>query len=363
MNNNSNDKKRIQPLIDLFKKFLFWIFSNVIWTVISFILPFGIIVPKILSMIKTKNFILSAYNIIIFAAFISIELFLIYSCIVVKKAFKKTDVTDDEQEEDNSINENISEYDKLDYYFEEYQKNLTVYKNGNGIITNSFVIVINDLNSVLRFKRQLIIKDAKVSTTFPPLREMKKTNLTHRFENFCFRCKCINNNDLILSVEERYWTEDSDNDDRISKEDPKILKWILRMNPSAIKLGVPYKIVYVISIPGMFPIENGYFKENIANQKGTHGDFNSKLVVNHKIKKFTFTLSFENGFKLYQKPTGKMFNGQTSENLRYDIDSNIIYDRYIFRTDDLNIGSSINIEWCFQEILRKGGKRNDQKLH
>ena len=366
-------KRKLQPAKKLINGFLRWVFSNLIWTIISFILPFGIVVPKILYIIQKRTLNFTLYNIIVFTVFFSIEIFLIYSCVVIKKAAKTKNINTNENntdenanvnENDTDTNENANEYDKLDYYFEEYHKHLTVYKNGNGIIINSFIIVVNDLNSVLRFKRQLTIEDAKESTVFPPLREMKKTNLKYRFEKFCFRCKCINNNGLIHSVEEKYWTNDSDNDDNISKQNPKVLKWILRMNPSSIKKGKPYKIVYVISIPGMFPIENGIFKENIANKKGTHGGFSSNFKVNHKVKKFIFTLSFENELKLHRKPSGKIILGQTSDNLHYDNDDNIIYDKYIFRADDLAIGSSINIEWCFQENkMEKGGNRNEKNAH
>jgi hypothetical protein len=347
---------KLKPIKKIIKGFLHWIFSNFIWTVISFILPFSIIIPKTLKIIKTGTFYFTIYDIVVFVIFFSIEVFLIYLCIIIKKDVNTKETS---TKEENNITTDVDEYKKLDYYFEEYHKHLTVYKNGNGIIINSFIIVVNDLNSVLRFKRQLTIEDAKVSTVFPPLREMKKTNLTDRFEKFCFRCKCINNGDLIRSVEEKYWTDDSDNDDNISKQNPKVLKWILRMNPSSIVEGKPYKIVYIISIPGMFPIENGIFKENIANKKGTHGAFNSNFKVNHKVKKFIFTLSFENEFKLYCKPSGKIITRQASDNLRYDNDNNIIYDKYIFTANNLDIGSSINIEWCFQENnMKKGGKKN-----
>lgn len=250
----------------------------------------------------------------------------------------------------------------MDYYFEEYNKHITVYKNGNGILTNSFTIIVNDINAITSFKRELNVEDGQTSICFPSLKTMKTTDLKHRFEKYCFRCKCTNNKDLIRSVTEEYWTDDSDNGDTVAKNNTKDLKWIVRMNPSAIEIGKPYKISYVISIPGMFAIENGIFKENIANKAGTHGNYISKFEIKHKVKKFTYTVSFEEDMKLFQKPIGKIINNVDQHNLQYKNENNIIYDKYIFSANDLDTGGTISIEWCFRETIKKnGGTMNDNK--
>ncbi len=361
---NRDDKRQIEK--NKIYKFLTWIFSNLVWTIITFILPFGIVIPRILNFILLKAIKLTLYDIFGVAVFVSIEIVLIFLCYMIKKSLKSVDSTPNKESiPDNDVNLNIAdEYDNLEYYFEQYHKHLTVYKNGNGIIINSFIIVVNDINSITKFKREINIEDAKECAVFPSLKDMKKTNLKYRFEKFCFRCKCINNNDLIHSIEEKYWTADSDNDDEFSKNNPKVLKWILKMNPSSIEIGKPYKIVYVISIPNMFPVENGFFKECIANKKGTHGKFSSQLTIKHKVKHFIYTVSFENGLRLYKKPTGKIIDGRTSQNIHYENDNNIIYDKYIFRVDDFNVGNSINIEWCFKEENvnnnKNGGKSDEE---
>lgn len=301
---------------------------------------------------------------ILFFIFCAIEFLAIY---LLKKSIKNIPIiadTNNKEDLDNDKDQLDNKdllYENLDYYFEDYHKHLTVYKNGNGIIINSFDLIINDINSITQFKRELNIEDAKISADFPSLKIMKNTNLKYRFEKFCFRCKCINNKDLILSVEEKYWTDDSDNDDVSARDNPKDLKWILKMNPSCIEIGKPYHIVYVISIPGMFPIENGFFKETIANKKGTHGNFSSKFIVNHKVKKFIYTISFENELSLYQKPTGKITCINGTKNIPFINDNNIIYDKYIFSAENLAVGSSININWCFKENRKKGGKRNEEE--
>lgn len=353
----SFDKNDLKSLwINLISSFIFQCFIGLI--------P-SLSLTAIFKYIINSFFHLNIYTfyLILIIIFIIIETIAI---IILRKFTKKNtivaDINSEDLDNDNSPqDEKESDYEKLDYYFEDYHKHLTIYKNGNGIIINSFTLVINDINSISQFKRELNIEDAKITSNFPSLKVMKKTSLKHRFDKFCFRCKCINNKDLILSVEEKYWTDDSDNDDISARDNPKDLKWILKMNPSCIEIGKPYHIVYVISIPGMCPIDNGFFDENIANKKGTHGYFNSKFTVNHKVKKFIYTVSFENELLLYQKPNGKMNCLSGNKNLHFVNDNNIIYDKYIFSAEDLDVGSSININWCFRENKKNGGKRMGKK--
>lgn len=341
--------------------------SNFIFQSLISLIP-SISLTAIIKTIISKSFQINVYvvYIILTIIFFLIEFIIIF---LVRKLIKNNIIPDINKKKNNQSYElehtsdeeqKENEYANLDYYFEDYNKHLTVYKNGNGIIINSFTLIINDINSIIPFKRELNIEDAQTSANFPSLRQMKGTNLKYRFEKFCFKCKCINNKDLISSVEEKYWTDDSDNDDISAKNNPKHLKWILKMNPSSVEPGKPYRIVYVISIPRMFPIENGIFKESIANKKGTHGYFNSSFSVKHKIKKFIYTVSFEDELKLYQKPSGKINCIDGNKNLHFVNDNNLIYDRYIFSAENLSIGSAININWCFKETQKGGGKKNEQ---
>lgn len=350
-------KKILCNLGCLIKNGIIWIFSNLLWTFICFLIPFSVLIPNVMNIIKTRTLNFTIKDILSIIVFISIEIIIIMLYIIIKKSIKGADINDtiDGKSAEEKTETDSDKYNNLDYYFEEYNKHITVYKNGNGILTNSFTIIINDINSIMSFKRELNVEDGKQSLSFPSLKEMKTTNLKHRFEKFCFRCKCTNNKDLIRSVSEEYWTNDSDNGDTSAKNNPKDLKWIVRMNPSTIEIGKPYKISYVISIPGMFPIENGIFKENIANKKGTHGNYISKFEIKHKVKKFTYTASFEENMQLFQKPIGKITNNSGQHNLHYKNENNIIYDKYIFSADDLDIGSSISIEWCFKEMSQRNG--------
>lgn len=324
-------------------------FGNTVWTIITYVIPFSLFIPIVRNIIK--DYAVTFSSVLLIALTFVIEFIFWRISVKIKKDEQRVDIENKNQDDEE-------EYKNLDYYFEEYHKHLTVYRNGNGIIINSFTIVVNNIDSITEFKRELDIHDAKKETEFPRLKIMKKTDLKDRFEKFGFWCQCLNNDKLILAVEEKYWTEQDENSDIVSKMDPKILKWILRMNPSSIELGKPYEIVYVMSIPGMFPIVDGYFNEESANIKGSNGIFSSQVQVKHKIKKFVYTISFENGTKLYLNPSGKI-KGKTDKNLHFINDNNIIYYKYIFSVDSPEYLSTINIKWQFKSKQR-GRRTNEQ---
>ena len=342
----------------ILKNFIKWVLSNTIWTIISFVIPLiftAFSTKNIFYTIKTKTYNIHLYDIIIVVIGILFEVSLIIMIIYIKNHEKgnlNESNTDIEEPKINEIN-----YDDLDYYYESYHKHLTVYNNGNGILINSFTVIINNINAINEFKRELNISDAKSVTNFPKLSIMKKTKLSDRFNKFGFWHKCLNNKDLIKSVREYYWSSDSNGIDTIAQSNSKILKWIIETNPSSIEVGKPYDIVYIMSIPGMFPIENGKFSDSIANIKGTHGVFKSQSHIKHTIKNFKYTVSFENGLELYTKPTGTISVDNEKENLHYENDNNIIFDKYIFNTKTPKCNSVINIEWSFKDNTSKGRRK------
>lgn len=338
-------------------KLLKWIVSNIIWTIITIIVPFSLLIPVVSDICKSivrKTYNIHLWTLILIIGFIIIETFVVLSIVFFKRK-ENTNVTITNPNNENTIN-----YEEFEYYFESYHKHLTVYKNGNGILINSFTVVINDINAISEFKREIDITDAKVTTEFPKMNIMKREKLNNRFSNFGFWYKCLNNKDLIKSVTENYWSENSKEIDNVSKSNPKILKWIMEMNPSSIEIGKPYDIVYIMSIPGMFPIENGYFMESIANIKGTNGKFQSRFGVKHAIKNLKYTVSFENGLILNNNPNGNIACNTEKKNLHCSHHNNIIYDKYIFNTTNPKIGSVVNIEWTFKfkKQHRKQKRRN-----
>lgn len=361
--------KKIQigkdDLIKYIKDFVKWVLTNTLWSIISLVIPFTLLIPvtkDIVEGIAEKTYTIRIYHIIWIVLFCLIEAVIIYCIMYLKNKHDTNKENELSASEVEIRNENEVDYDGLDYYFERYHKHLTVYKNGNGILINSFTVVINDINAITEFKRELKISDAKITTAFPKLKDMRKTKLHERFSKFGFWYKCLNNDNLIKAVTEYYWSNDGRNIDTIAQADTKDLKWIMEMNPSSIEVGKPYNIVYIISVPGMCPIENGFFAENVANIKGTKGKFNSQFNVTHKIKNMKYTVSFENGLKLYQKPCGRISLNNKNTNLHYLNDNNIIFDKYIFSTVNPECGSIINIEWKFTERRKRGKTKKEVEL-
>ena len=336
MNKRIDIKENIKKSIVSFFK---WAISNTIWTIITLIMPFTILIPFIKSIyisISTKKYEVSLLTMVFIVIFFFVEIVLFILIILFRKKNKILN------------KQNEIDYTKLEYYFESYHKHLTVYKNGNGILINSFTVVINDINAISEFKREIDISDAKRVTNFPQMNKMKNEKISNRFTNFGVWFNCLNNKDLIKSVKEYYWLENSKEIDTVAQSNPKILKWIMEMNPSSIEVGKPYNIVYVMSIPGMFPIDNGLFSDSIANTKCTNGNFKSQFGVKHAIKNFKYTVSFENGLILKNKPSGNISINTEKRNLHFDNENNIIYDKYIFNTTNPKIGSVVNIEWNFK---------------
>lgn len=338
MNMKKNIKKNVKKYSFIFLK---WTISNTIWTILTLIIPFTILIPSVKTIFKSITS--KTYNINILTAILLVISFVFETVLLIAIiTFKKRD------KKDTANKQNETDYSKLEYYFESYHKHLTVYKNGNGILINSFTVVINDINAISEFRREIDITDAKRETVFPKMNKMKSTKIYNRFNDFGFWYRCLNNKDLIKSVKEYYWQEDSKGIDTIAQSNPKILKWVMEMNPSSIEVGKPYNIVYVMSIPGMFPIANGLFSDSIANIKGTNGNFKSQFGVKHAIKNLKYTVSFENGLILRNKPSGSISINNEKRNLHFDNDNNILFDKYIFDTMNPKIGSVVNIEWNFK---------------
>ena len=348
------ENKNLKKIYNIFKKIIIWIFSNLMWTIICYIVPFALIIPFAHSLLS-KEVYFSLFEVLLIIVFFVIEqVILILNIIVKKKNISKkgtNSINSNNTKDELKTQENPSEksLETLDYYFEEYNKHLTVYKDGHGILIDSFTLVINDIDSIQKFKRLIDINDGQINTSLPKLSVMKRTDIKDRFKKYGFWCKCCNDNKLIHSVEEKYWSENDDEIDEVSQNDPKVLKWIFRINISSIKIGFPYKIVYVISLPKMFPINNGRFSEEIANHKMTHGKYKTEFSSKHIIKKFSQTISFENRFDLKNIPNGKILKYGNTKNLHFVNDNNIIYDKYIFTANNIGENDIIEIEWSFKE--------------
>lgn len=252
----------------------------------------------------------------------------------------------------NSLN--IFNAKKFSHYFENYHKHVTVYRDGTGVIINEFDIVFNKEEKPV-LKRSIDISDGKKSAKFPELKNMIKRDISERFHNYGFWY--CSDDKIISSVKEKYWIDSDENgfeneDDEL-KNNEKILKWVIKFNYSRIKPFKKYKIIYVMSIPGMYPINNGVLDTNSINDKNLLEDIDiensTSISIVNKIKNFRYTISFESGIIIENEPTclfKKLGNDKyTHPKLEYSY--NNIYHKYTCLITQPTLGSKIKIVWKF----------------
>lgn len=245
---------------------------------------------------------------------------------------------------------------KTTHYFENYYKHVTVYGDGTGVIINEFDMVFNKKEKTF-LKRGLDISDGKKDAAFPLLKEMKKTKIYDRFQKYGFWYYSDDN--IISSVKEKYWTdEDDDNDvENISlKNNDKVFRWEFKFNYSRIYPNKKYKIIYVMSIPGMYPIKDGKLDIKSINDEQLLNNLESgnstSIKIKNPIRNFYYTISFESDILLEREPKCLLKNiEQDSEILHPKLkhEYNTIYNKYTCNIIKPKIGSIIKINWQFKE--------------
>lgn len=241
------------------------------------------------------------------------------------------------------------------YYFEEYNKSVTVYKNGLGILITTIKLKVLDPDNTKEIERELNISDGKISAGFPSWHELLRTDTDDRFTKYGLWYQSDDN--VVTAARENH-------EDTRSKKDKKILQWRFTLCKSKLKRGQNYTITYVVSVPGMFPISNGCF--DLSELEDEDYKFNSQIHVKHLMKKLIYTISFEHGINLEENPNCEIIR----EKANYLMDSkpvqgknvnNLLYDRYIFEIDKPPYQSKISINW---DIMREDdGKKITKKIN
>lgn len=238
------------------------------------------------------------------------------------------------------------------HYFKKYHKHVTIYKNGTGIIINSFDIVFNK-HTKEELKRAINISDGKKTASFPTIKKMKSETIDKRFDKYGLWV--YSDDKIVSSIKEKYWSDsDDESEDIILKKDNKELRWIICFNHSRIKLNKIYHIVYVLSIPEMFPIIDGKIDYESINDLNMLNDddcgSNSSMEVLNRIDKFKYTVSFENGIMLDRNPECIMteLNQNRKIHMSLNYAYNIIYSKYTCNIRHPKIGSKIKINWKFK---------------
>ena len=101
--------------------------------------------------------------------------------------------------------------------------------------------------------------------------------------------------------------DDEDDKENISlKNNDKVFRWVFRFNYSRICPNRKYKVIYVMSIPGMYPIKDGKLDINAINDEQLLNDLESgnstSIRINNPIRNFYYTISFESDILLEREP-------------------------------------------------------------
>lgn len=253
-----------------------------------------------------------------------------------------------------NLKNKIKYHGELPYYFTEYKKHVTVYKNGNGIIIHSAKLVVTDKNKLDYIYRKINIRDGKKDSVFPKLEEMLSVEKIGRFDNYGFWW--YSDDEIIKSIDEFYWSdEDPTKEDADLKENEKELRWRFRINKSKIEENKEYNIIYAISVCGLYPIVDGYLEESLVNQNSSKEQNASTVCVAQDIEKFTFVVSFEEGIELKDVPECELrkhiqtADGNEVMELCRD-QYNIFYNEYVFNIDKPMLESIVRVHWKFKKV-------------
>lgn len=186
---------------------------------------------------------------------------------------------------------------------------------------------------------------------------MRKTKIQDRFSKYGF-WYCSDDN-IISSVKEKYWTDEDDEDDKENislKNNDKVFRWVFRFNYSRICPNRKYKVIYVMSIPGMYPIKDGKLDINAINDEQLLNDLESgnstSIRINNPIRNFYYTISFESDILLEREPKCILKHIDQQESVTHPKlkhEYNTIYHKYTCNITKPKIGSIIKINWQFKE--------------
>lgn len=184
-----------------------------------------------------------------------------------------------------------------DYYFERSTKEITLDNYGNGMVEHYIDLCVINPEKVKYIKRTINIEDAKINSQFPSFQEMLNCDVRNKLTNYGFWYKST---DAIISgVKEECW-------DRTSranvKNNPKEIQWVFSLDSSRLKAGYKYRIVYGISIPGMYPINNGRFDSSSAPDLDNKTCSSSMRIV-HTTNQIVYKINFDNSIDFEEAPS------------------------------------------------------------
>lgn len=167
-------------------------------------------------------------------------------------------------------------YKEFPYYFKTYNKKTYINSNGDGIVFLSCKLVVLDKSKCKFIRAKLDISDAQDHVKFPSFSEMKKTKDKIPFRDFIFKIQ--HGKDIVTSVKENYNILSTSQRSQYEDSNRHICLKI-NLNANMLEENKEYQISYMFSVPGMFPIKDGYY--------------DIKKSVNHKKQEMVSSLDIE----------------------------------------------------------------------
>lgn len=242
----------------------------------------------------------------------------------------------------NKIFDNKKEKKKTSepYYFEEHNKKVFVRSNGDGVIVCFLAVHINDPTKVSLI-RTVDISDAKKGCVFPDFDIMLHNGATNPFNEFGLWY--TSDSDIITSVEKFY-----DSRDTGRKNDRRFISFKLNLNESNLEKGKTYGITYALSIPGLYPINNGRFDGTVGEHKN-YGNFETSIYsYNNLYKHLTYSVYAECDIVFQTKPIaayiGPSTNGEAQKQ-PCTYRNNMFYEKFSFTLDNPQKYDRIYMQW------------------
>ncbi len=226
------------------------------------------------------------------------------------------------------------------YFFDEYNKKVFVKNNGDGVIVASLILHVNDPEKTTHLIRTIDFSDAKKGVVLPQFEELLQTEGKEFFKDFGLWCEADNR--IVTDIVEEY-----DPIDAKHKNDNRFLSFKIQLNDAALEKGKSYRITYAISIPGMYPIENGRFSGTVKEHED-YGKFRTSVSTYQTFTILTYSVYMEKGIVFSCKPKafyrGKATKGEPYPN-NCEYRNNMFYEKFNFTLENPQEYDIIYMEW------------------
>ena len=235
---------------------------------------------------------------------------------------------------------------KEPYYYKEYNKKVFIKRNGNGIIVASLLLWVNNKESTEGIIRTFDISDAKEGTKFPDfdtlLENGEKMDLREKTPFEDYGLWCWSEGDIVTDIIKKY-----DKIDKPRKNDPRFLSFKMILNKAALEKNKSYRITYALSVPGLYPISNGYFSGTKEDHE-KYGSFQTSIntYLSHDILKYSVYI--EKGIVFSEKPQGYFVDRKKQGELvpnSCNYKDNMFYEKFDFTVAKPQIYDKIYMEW------------------